>query len=227
MKQSKAYQAIKKEISEEKLGLSEAIDFIKSHPAAKFDETIEIHISLGVDTSKSEQMVRGSVNLPAGTPKAKRVAVFTEDMEAAKAATAAGAVIVGGADLISQIESEGKLDADVAVADPKMMAQIAKVAKILGPKGLMPNPKTGTVTPNVAQAVEDLAGGKISFKMDQHGNIHEGIGKQSWEADKTVDNAKAFIEAVKTSRPATSKGQFLKSITIASTMGPGVSVELN
>ncbi|MEX1112399.1 MAG: 50S ribosomal protein L1 [Candidatus Andersenbacteria bacterium] len=222
MARSKSYKAIKEKTPTEAVGLSEAVVFVKEHPAAKFDETVEIHMHLGIDPSKSDQTVRGSVVLPHGTPKQKKVVVFTDDKSKQEAAKAAGAVLVGGQELIDKIAAEGVLDADITVASPDMMAKVAKVAKILGPKGLMPNPKTGTVTPDVEAAVKELSAGKMAFKMDQLGNIHEGVAKVSWDANKIEENIEALIEAVRAARPATQKGQFLPHVVVNTTMGPSI-----
>lgn len=192
--------------------IEEAVKKLKEQPKRKFDETVEVHIRLGIDPKKSEQMVRGSVNLPSGAPKQKKVVVIKNDDASTK--------------LLAEIEKNGSLDADVVIATPDMMPKIAKVARILGPKGLMPNPKTGTVTPNPEEVIKELAGGKLSFKMDQLGNIHEAVGKASWEAEKISANIQALLEAVKAVRPATSKGNFLKTIVIKTTMSPAIRVTL-
>ena len=189
--------------------VSHAVKEVKGNSKAKFDETVEVHVHLGVDAEKSDQMVRGSVTLPAGTPKQKKVVVVDD---------------ATGEKLIAQIEQDGKLDADVVVATPSMMPKLAKVAKILGPQGLMPNPKTGTVSDKPADVVKELEGGKISFKMDKGGTIHEAIGKVSWEADQLEQNLTALIEAVKAAKPASAKGTYLKSISVCTTMGPAVRV---
>lgn len=215
---------MKEKAPQDAVSLGEAIEFIKANPTAKFDETVELHVRLGVDASKSDQMVRGSVVLPHGTPKKKKVVVFTEDSAKQKAAKEAGAHEVGGQELIDRIAADGGIDADVTIASPDMMPKVAKVAKILGPKGLMPNPKTGTVTPDVESAVKDLAAGKVSFKMDQLGNIHEGIAKLSWETEKVTENIEALLEAVRSVRPATQKGEYLAQVFVASTMGPSVRI---
>ncbi len=192
--------------------IEEAVKKLKELPKKKFDETVEIHIHLGIDPQKSDQTVRGSVVLPAGAPKQKKVVVIKNDAASEK--------------LLADIEKSGTLDADVVIATPDMMPKIAKVARILGPKGLMPNPKTGTVTPNPEEVLKELAGGKLSFKMDQLGNIHEAVAKVSWEAEKIADNIRALVEAVKNARPASAKGEFLKNIVIKSTMSPAVRVTL-
>lgn len=220
----KSYKVIKEKVPAGSMDVSAAVDFLQEHGRKKFDETVELHVHLGVDPEKGDQMVRGEVKLPAGSPKEKKIAVFTDNSTKAKEATEAGAAIVGGEELIEQIAKEGNLAADMTVATPEMMPKIAKVARVLGPKGLMPNPKTGTVSPDPAKVVKELAGGKVSFKMDTLGNIHEAIGKLSWQAEKLIANAQALISAIRSSRPAAAKGEFLRSVTIKSTMSPGVKV---
>jgi large subunit ribosomal protein L1 len=223
----KRTQQIRDKAPKTAVDLKTAITFLKENARSSFNETIELHVHLGIDSSKSDQMVRGNVVLPSGTPKQKKVAVFTNDKNIAKAAQAAGAAIVGGDELIDQISTDGKLDADVSIATPDMMSKVATVARILGPQGLMPNPKTGTVTPDPAKAVQELAGGKLSFKMDQQGNIHEAIGKIDWEVDQIIANTHALIDAIRQNRPATAKGELIKRITLSSTMGPGLQVTLS
>lgn len=226
MPRSKQYQHIKESVPADTLDLPTAIGWLKEHTRSSFDETFELHIHLGVDTEKSDQSVRGNVVLPHGSPKKMRIAVFTEDVTKQKEAKAAGAEIIGGENVIADIEAKGSLDADVTIATPDMMPKVAKIAKILGPKGLMPNPKTGTVTPDVGQAVQELVGGKVTFKMDQLGNIHVAFGKASWSTDKLAANAGAVLEAVRASRPAAQKGQFILTVTAVSTMSPGIRVEV-
>ena len=210
----------------EAVGLQEAVTFLKSNSGAKFDETIELHVRLGIDTAKSEQTVKGSAQLPSGSVSKKHVTVFTSGEARQADAKAAGANVVGGEELIATVAEKGTLDTDIVIATPEMMPQLAKIARILGPKGLMPNPKVGTVTKDVAETIAALLGGKISFKMDQSGNIHEPVGKVSWDAEKTVANIEALIEAIRAARPVTAKGQFIHSVTVCSTMSPGVSVHL-
>ncbi len=205
--------------------LKDAVAFVKKHATAKFDETIELHIHLGVDPKQSDQAVRGTVSLPSGAPTAIRVAVFVESPALQEKAREAGADLVGGAELVDQVASTKALDADVAVTTPDMMKELAKIARVLGPRGLMPNPKTGTIGPDPAAMVKSLKGGKVSFKMDDSANIHVGVAKASWEEEKIVENLKAVIDAVKQARPATAKGEFLRSATVASTMGVGIPVQ--
>ena len=223
----KFLKQVKTKAPAEAVDLITAAQFLKDNARKTFLETIELHVHLGVNASKSDQMVRGSVVLPGGAPKQKRIAVITNDAKVAAAAKEAGAAIVGGDDLIEQIAKENKLDTDVTIATPDMMPKIAKVARILGPQGLMPNPKTGTVTPDPASAIQELAGGKLSFKMDQQGNIHEAVGKADWETDKIVANAQALIDAIRQNRPATAKGELIKRVTLSSSMGPGIKVSLS
>jgi len=222
----KKYRESKKNIPNEAQQLAAAVEIVKKNAGAKFDETVEVHIRLGVDPSKSDQLVRSSVTLPAGSPKQKKVVVFTENAAVQKAAEEAGATKVGGVELINEIAANGSLDADLTIATPDMMPKVAKVAKVLGPKGLMPNPKTGTVTPDPAAVVKDMLSGKVFFKMDQLGNIHEAVGKASWDAAKLTANAKALLDAVQAARPGAMKGQLIKSVTLKSTMSPGVRVAL-
>lgn len=220
----KKYQEIKEKITPQTATLEEAISFLKENPGAAFDETIELHVHLGIDPQKSDQMVKASVTLPSGTVQPKKIIVFTEDKAKQRLATEAGAHQAGGAELIDEIASAGSLAADSTVATPEIMSKIAKIAKILGPQGLMPNPKTGTVTADPATIVKELMSGKIFFKMDQLGNIHEAIGKRSWEANKIVLNATALLDALRAARPISAKGQFIRSITLKSTMSPAIRV---
>ncbi len=221
---SKSYKQIKEKIGQEQMDLTAAIEFLKENARAKFDETVELHVVLGVDASKSEQNVRGSLVLPAGTPKQKRVAVFTSDQEKQDEAKKAGASLVGGDTLIADIEKNGISDIDIVIATPEMMSKIAKIAKVLGPKGLMPNPKTGTVTPDIKKAVAELAAGKVSFKMDNQGNVHVAIAKASWDTAKTEQNARAFMDALRTVRPATQRGEFIRKIVLKTSMSPAITI---
>ncbi len=223
---SKSYKEVKEKIGDAPMDIAAAAKFVKENAHAKFDETIELHIALGVDTSKSDQMVRGSVVLPGGTPTQKRVAVITNDAEKQEAAKKAGAALVGGDDTISDIEKNGLADIDVVIATPDMMPKIAKVAKVLGPKGLMPNPKNGTVTPDVVAAVQELAAGKITFKMDSQGNVHVALAKASWDTEKTEQNIRALIDAVRAVRPQNQRGEFMKKIVLKSSMSPAVRLTI-
>ncbi|TSC72878.1 MAG: large subunit ribosomal protein L1 [Parcubacteria group bacterium Gr01-1014_38] len=222
----KRYGALTKEKPSAPVALPEAVSFVRKHANAKFDETIDLHAHLGVEPEKSDQAVRGTVLLPHGTPSSVRVAVFTNDRALQAAAKAAGADIVGGEELIEQVKTNGKLDADVAVATPDAMKDLATIAKVLGPKGLMPNPKSGTIGPDPTKIVRELKGGKTAFKMDDSGNVHLAVGKASWPEEKLLANARAALDALRQARPAAAKGEFLKSVTVTSTMGVGVRVKV-
>ena len=201
-----------------------ALEVIEKMPKAKFDETIEAHFKLGVDSKHADQQVRGVIVLPHGTGKTQRVLVFARG-EKAKEAEAAGADFVGAEELIPRIEKENWFDYDVIVATPDMMGIIGKLGKVLGPKGLMPNPKSGTVTMDVTKAVKEIKSGKIEYRLDKNNIIHCPIGKMSFGVEKLNDNYKALYEAIVKAKPAAAKGQYLKSITLSSTMGPGVSIK--
>ncbi|WP_419918694.1 50S ribosomal protein L1 [Candidatus Poriferisocius sp.] len=202
---------------------NEGVELVKSLATAKFDETMELAARLGVDPRKADQMVRGTVTLPSGTGTDVRVAVFAQG-EAAQQATAAGADVVGSDDLAEQVQG-GKMDFDVAIATPDMMPVVGKLGKILGPRGLMPNPKTGTVTDDVAKAVAEFKSGKVEYRTDRQGNIHVPVGKVSFEADALVANIRAVMEELNRARPATVKGRYIRKVTISSTMGPGVRLD--
>ncbi|MFP3907771.1 MAG: 50S ribosomal protein L1 [Acidimicrobiales bacterium] len=202
---------------------AEAIDLAKQLASATFDETVELAIRLGVDPRKAEQMVRGTVALPSGTGKDVRVAVFAQG-DAAAAAREAGADHVGADDLAEQVEG-GMLDFDVAIATPDLMPQVGKLGRVLGPRGLMPNPKTGTVTTDVAKAVEEFKGGKVEYRTDRRGNVHVPIGKVSFDADALMANLNAVTDELNRAKPASSKGRYFRKITIATTMGPGIKVD--
>lgn len=223
---SKRFRALLKEKPPQALSFSDAVAFVRARATAKFDETIELHVRLGVNPKESDQSVRGTVRLPHGAPSSVRVAVFVSETTLQKAAKEAGADLVGGADLIEQVKAKGALDAAVAVATPDMMKDLASVAKILGPKGLMPNPKTGTIGPDPAAIVRELKGGKVAFKMDDSGNVHLAVGKASWDAEKLAANARAVVEAIRQAKPAGAKGEYLRSVTLTSTMGTGVAVRV-
>lgn len=221
---SKLYKQVKEKIGDAQMDIVSAVKFLKENTRTTFDETVELHVALGVDYEKSDQMVRGSVVLPGGTPTQKRVAVVAADPAKQEEAKTAGATLVGGEELIADIEKNGLSNIDVVIATPDMMPKIAKVAKVLGPKGLMPNPKNGTVTPDVAKAVQELAAGKITFKMDAQGNIHVALAKASWDAEKTQQNIEALLAAIKSSRPQNQRGQFMKKIVLKTSMSPAVRV---
>jgi large subunit ribosomal protein L1 len=201
---------------------TEALDVVKSLSNRKFDETVEVSFRLGVDPRKADQMLRGTVSLPAGTGKDVRVAVFAAG-DAAREAEAAGADIVGADDLVQQIQN-GFLDFDVAIATPDMMGQVGRLGRVLGPRGLMPNPKTGTVTPDVGRAVSEFKGGKVEYRTDRHGNVHVPIGKVSFSSDSLMQNFGAVLDEINRAKPAAAKGRYIKSITTSSTMGPGVKI---
>jgi len=201
----------------------EALEVAIKTAVAKFDETIECHVRLGVDSRHADQQVRGAVVLPNGTGRKVRVAVFAKGPDA-EAATAAGAEVVGAEDLVARIQGEGFMDFDVAVAAPNMMGLVGRLGKILGPRGLMPSPKAGTVTPNVAQAVIDAKAGKIEYRLDKTNIIHCPIGKASFGVEKLQENFTALLDALVKAKPAAAKGQYIKSCTVAATMGPGVRV---
>ena len=203
--------------------LDEAIKMVKSRASAKFDETVEIAINLGVDPRHADQMVRGVVNLPNGTGKTVRVAVFAKDAKADEA-KAAGADIVGAEDLMEAIQG-GKIDFDRCIATPDMMPLVGRLGKILGPRNLMPNPKVGTVTPDVAGAVKAAKGGAVEYRVEKAGILHAGVGKVSFSEEALVQNIKAFTDAVQKSKPAGAKGTYVKKVAVSSTMGPGVHVE--
>jgi large subunit ribosomal protein L1 len=201
----------------------EALELVKSMATRKFDETVEIAVRLGVDPRKADQMIRGTVSLPHGTGKSVRVAVFAEG-DAAREAQEAGADAVGGDDLIARVEG-GFLDFDVAIATPDLMGKVAKLGRTLGPRGLMPNPKTGTVTTEVAKTVEEFKAGKVEYRTDRYGNVHVPVGKASFEVHALLENYHAVLDELLRAKPAAAKGRYLRSITASSTMGPGVRVD--
>ncbi|MCC4243440.1 50S ribosomal protein L1 [Stappia indica] len=204
-------------------GLDEALALVKERATAKFDESVEIAINLGVDPRHADQMVRGVCVLPNGTGKSVRVAVFARG-DKADEAKAAGADIVGAEELVNEVQS-GKIDFDRCIATPDMMPLVGRLGKVLGPRGLMPNPKVGTVTPDVASAVRDAKGGAVQFRVEKAGIIHAGVGKTSFEADKLSENIKAIVDAVVKAKPTGAKGTYLKRVAVSSTMGPGLKVD--
>ncbi|MGB4629499.1 MAG: 50S ribosomal protein L1, partial [Propionicimonas sp.] len=224
MKRSKAYKAAEAAIKADQLYTpEEAIALAKQGASAKFDETIEVAMRLGVDPRKADQMVRGTVNLPNGTGKTARVLVFATGEKAAEA-LAAGADEVGSDDLIEKITG-GYLDFDSVVATPDLMGKVGRLGRVLGPRGLMPNPKTGTVTMDVAKAVTEIKGGKIEFRVDRHANLHLIVGKASFEPQQLAQNYFAALDEVLRLKPSASKGRYLAKITVSSTMGPGITVD--
>ncbi|WP_425408872.1 50S ribosomal protein L1 [Hyphococcus sp.] len=204
--------------------VEEAVKLVKANASAKFDETIEVAMNLGVDPRHADQMVRGVVSLPNGTGRDVRVAVFAKDAKAEEA-TKAGADIVGAEDLMEKIQG-GFMDFDRVIATPDMMAIVGRLGKVLGPKGLMPNPKVGTVTPNVAQAVKDSKGGAVEFRVEKAGIVHAGVGKASFDEKAIAENVQAFIDAVTKAKPSGAKGNYIKKIAISSSMGPGVKIDV-
>jgi large subunit ribosomal protein L1 len=223
-KVSKRYKELVEKLDSDKVySASEVVEAVKDLASAKFDETVEISMKLNVDPKHADQMVRGSVVLPAGTGKTVRVAVIAKDAKADEA-KAAGADIAGGSEIIDDIAA-GKMDFDVLIATPDMMGMVGKVGRTLGPKGLMPNPKTGTVTMDVATAVKESKGGKVNFRVDKHGNIHAGIGKVSFSKDQLQDNFDTFVKAINKNKPAVAKGRYIKSASLSLTMSPGLSID--
>ncbi len=224
---SKKFTQLIKLVDKKKIyPLKEAVELVKKTSKVKFDATVELHARLGIDPGKGDQQVRGNVTLPHSTGKSKKIAAFVSaDKE--KDAKEAGADLIGGEELIAQIVSSGKADFDVAVATPDMMPKLAKAAKILGPKGLMPSPKNETVTANVSRAIAELKKGKTTFKNDDTGNLHLAIGKASMSVEQLVENISAFLDVLKRSKPASSKGVFLRNVTLTSSMGPGIKIAVS
>lgn len=226
MAKGKKYNDASKRFDREHLhSAAEAVDLVKSLAPAKFDETVELAVRLGVDPRKADQMVRGTVALPSGTGKDVRVAVFASG-SAAEEARQAGADIVGADDLAEQVEG-GMLDFDLAIATPDLMPMVGKLGRVLGPRGLMPNPKTGTVTTDVAKAVGEFKGGKVEYRTDRYGNVHVPVGKVSFEADALLTNLRAVMDEVNRAKPASAKGRYLRRVSVSSTMGPGINVDPN
>ena len=222
MKLTKKQQAWKNLDTDKVYALADAIDALREYASKKFDETLEIAIRLGIDVTKADQNIRGMLSLPNGTGKTVRVAVFTENAQ--DEAKKAGADVVGGQDLIDRVAG-GEINFDRVIATPDMMPKMSKIARVLGPKGLMPNPKLGTVTNNVADAVATAKAGQIEYRAEKKGIIHAGIGKMSFETAKLVENANALIDQLKKVKPASSKGQYILGISVATTQGPGLKVD--
>ncbi|MBQ1680750.1 MULTISPECIES: 50S ribosomal protein L1 [Agathobacter] len=226
MKRGKKYQdAVKAYDKQTQYDVAEAIDLVKKNATAKFDETIELHLRTGCDGRHAEQQIRGAVVLPHGTGKTVRVLVFAKGAKADEA-QAAGADFVGAEDLIPKIQNDGWLDFDVVVATPDMMGVVGRLGRVLGPKGLMPNPKAGTVTMDVAKAIEDIKAGKIEYRLDKTNLIHVPVGKASFTAEQLNDNFQALMGAINKAKPSSLKGQYIKSATLTSTMGPGVKLNV-
>ena len=224
-KGKKYIDALKRYNRDEEYTPTQACELVKQTASAKFDETVEVAIRLGVDPRKADQAVRGTVALPSGTGKNIRVAVFAAG-DAAQAAKDAGADIVGADDLAAEIE-KGKMDFDLMIATPDMMPLVGKLGRVLGPRGLMPNPKTGTVTQDTGRAVSEFKGGKVEYRTDRYGNVHVLIGKASFEPAALEANLRAVLDEIQRAKPASAKGRYLRKITISSTMGPGIRLDLN
>ena len=224
MKRGKKYQDAQKLIEKDKLyEAKEALEIIEKMPKAKFDETVELHVKLGVDSKHADQQVRGTVVLPHGTGKTQKVLVFAKG-EKAKEAEAAGADFVGAEELIPKIEKENWFDYDVIVATPDMMGVVGRLGKVLGPKGLMPNPKSGTVTMDVTKAINEIKSGKVEYRLDKTNIIHLGFGKVSFGAEKLAENYNYIMDAIIKAKPAAAKGQYIKSVSVTTTMGPGIFI---
>jgi len=223
-KPGKHYQSARKQVETREYQLEEDVTLIQKIKFAKFDETVEVHLRLGVDPKHADQMVRGTVLMPNGLGKSKKVLVIASG-DKQREATEAGADFVGGEDMVNKIQSEGWTDFDAVIATPDMMRSVGKLGKVLGPRGLMPNPKTGTVTVDVVKAIKEIKAGKVEFRVDKTGIIHAPVGKISFATPALIENAATLITAVIKAKPAVAKGKYVKSATICSTMGPGVAVD--
>jgi large subunit ribosomal protein L1 len=224
-KSGKKYEAAAKQVEAKPYSLPDAVNLVQKIKFAKFDETVEVHMRLGVDPKHADQMVRGTVVLPNGLGKSKRVLVIASG-DKIREALEAGADFAGGEEIVNRIQNENWIDFDAVIATPDMMRSVGRLGKILGPRGLMPNPKTGTVTTDVAKAIEETKAGKVEFRVDKTGVIHAPVGKVSFPAPKLLENANALIQAVIRAKPAAAKGKYVKSATICSTMGPGVPLDV-
>ena len=224
-KQGKKFQTASKQVESRPYNLSEAVPLVQKLKFAKFDETVELHLRLGVDPKHADQMVRGTIVLPNGLGKSKKVLVIASG-DKQREAQEAGADFVGGEDMVTKIQTESWTDFDALIATPDMMRSVGKLGKVLGPRGLMPNPKTGTVTQDIKTAVREVKAGKVEFRVDKTGVIHVPVGKVSFETGKLLENANSLIQAVIKAKPAAAKGKYVKSVTICSTMGPGVHLDV-
>ncbi len=224
-KTGKKYQSAAAQVQPKPYALDEAVPLVQKIKFAKFDETVELHMRLGVDPKHADQMVRGTIVLPNGLGKAKKVLVIASG-DKLREAEEAGADFVGGENMVQKIQAEGWIDYDAVVATPDMMRLVGRLGKVLGPRGLMPNPKTGTVTQEVAKAVKEVKAGKVEFRVDKTGVIHAPVGKVGFQTDKLLENANSLIQAVLKAKPAAAKGKYVKSATICSTMGPGVRLDV-
>lgn len=224
-KTGKHYQAASKQVEARPYHLEEAIPLLQKIKFAKFDETVEVHMRLGVDPKHADQMVRGTVVMPNGLGKSKKVLVIAGP-ERQKEAEEAGADIVGGEEIVNRIQSESWTDFDAVIATPDMMRSVGKLGKVLGPRGLMPNPKTGTVTTEVGKAIKEIKAGKVEFRVDKTGIIHSPVGKLSFTPDKLIENASSLIQAVLRAKPSAAKGKYVKTATVCSTMSPGVQLDV-
>jgi len=221
----KKYAAAASQVESRPYAIEEAVPLVQKVKFAKFDETVELHVRLGVDPKHADQMVRGTIVLPNGLGKSKKVLVIASG-DKQREATEAGADIVGGEDMVAKIQGENWTDFDAVIATPDMMRSVGKLGKVLGPRGLMPNPKTGTVTTDVANAVKEVKAGKVEFRVDKTGVIHVPVGKVSFSKEKLVENASTLLGAVVKAKPAAAKGKYVRSVTICSTMGPGVPLDV-
>jgi large subunit ribosomal protein L1 len=221
----KKFTAAAKQVEERPYSLEEAVPLVQKVKFAKFDETVELHLRLGVDPKHADQMVRGTIVLPHGLGKTKKVLVIASG-DKLREATEAGADFVGGDDMVAKIQSESWTDYDAVIATPDMMRSVGRLGKVLGPRGLMPNPKTGTVTTDVAGAIKEVKAGKVEFRVDKTGVVHVGVGKVSFQTDKLLENASALLQAVVKAKPSAAKGKYMRTATICSTMGPGVSLDV-
>ncbi|HUS07540.1 MAG TPA: 50S ribosomal protein L1 [Bryobacteraceae bacterium] len=224
-KQGKKFAAAAQQVEARPYALADAVPLVQKIKFAKFDETVEVHMRLGVDPKHADQMVRGTIVLPNGLGKSKKVLVITSG-DKIREAQEAGADFVGGEEMVTKIQAESWTDYDAVIATPDMMRSVGRLGKVLGPRGLMPNPKTGTVTTDVAGAIRETKAGKIEFRVDKTGVIHAPVGKVSFATDKLLENANSLITAVLRAKPAAAKGKYVKSVTICSTMGPGVSLDV-